>query len=122
LVYTGDDPGIDGAMIFLDDVYVSSSEEVTDFFAHRKRDVDVTVVFTQAKTSENWDKKEINTFQSAIQDFLSPDHSYPHSDYMSVAREVFDAVIEHVGKIRGGKPNVVCCFAIQQSLLLTVKY
>jgi hypothetical protein len=54
LVYDGDDPGIDGVMIFVDDVYVSSIEEVDDVFTGRKRDADVTVVFTQSKTSESW--------------------------------------------------------------------
>ncbi len=111
LVYDGDDPGIDGAMIFLDDVYVSSKEEVDDFFQSRKRDVDATVVFTQVKSGESWDKKEINAFQSAVQDFLSTDHDYPHSEYMTSAREVFDAVIQNVGKIRGGTPKVLCYFA-----------
>lgn len=111
LIYEGDDPGIDGVMIFLDDVYVSSSEEVEDFFASRKRDVDGTIIFTQAKSGENWEKKEINTFQSAVQDFLSTEHAYPHSEYMSSAREVFDSVIQNVGKLRGGKPKAICYFA-----------
>lgn len=111
LIYTGDDPGIDGVMVFLDDVYVSSSDEVTEFLTNRKRDVDATIVFTQAKTGEAWDKKEINAFQSAVQDFLSTEHAYPHSEYMSAVREVFDAVIENVGKLRGGKPKAVCYFA-----------
>ena len=63
------------------------------------------------KSGESWDKKEINAFQSAVQDFLSTEHAYPHSEYMTSAREVFDAVIQNVGKLRGGKPKVVCYFA-----------
>lgn len=111
LVYDGDDPGIDGLMIFLDDVFVSSVEEVEDFFSNRKRDVEATIAFTQAKTGEAWSKGEINTFQSAIVDFLSDDHKYPHSEYMTTAREVFDAVLRNVGKLRGGKPRAQCHFA-----------
>lgn len=111
LIYDGDDPGIDGVMIFLDDVYVSSSDEVEDFLISRKRDVDATIIFTQAKTGESWSKQDINTFQSAVQDFLSDNHSYPHSDYMTAAREVFDSVIQNVGKLRGGKPKAICYFA-----------
>lgn len=98
-------------MIFVDDVFVSSSEEVADFFKSRKRDVDATVVFTQAKTGETWDKKEINAFQSAIVDYLSDEHEYPHSEYMQSAKEVFDSVIKNVGKLRSGKPRCVCYFA-----------
>lgn len=111
LVYDGPDPGIDGVMIFLDDVFVSSREEVEDFFSSRKRDSDATIIFTQAKSGESWDKKEINAFQSGVQDFLSDDHAYPHSDYMADSREIFDSVIQNVGKLRGGKPKVACYFA-----------
>lgn len=111
LVYQGDDPGIDGVMIFVDDSYVSSREEVDDIFKNRKRDVEATVVFTQSKTSESWVKSDINTFQSAIIDFLDDDPKYPRSEYISECREVFDAVIAKVGKIRNGKPSVECYFA-----------
>jgi hypothetical protein len=105
LVYEGDDPGIDGLMIFIDDSYVSSVEEVEEAMTGRRRDAEVTVVFAQAKTSESWSKTEINTFESAINDFLSEEAAYPHSDFMKNAREVFDAVLTHVGKIRNGKPK-----------------
>lgn len=111
LVYEGDDPGIDGVMIFIDDSYVSSVEEVEEAMTGRKRDADVTVAFTQAKTSEAWSKAEINTFESAISDFLSEEAAYPHSEYMKNAREVFDAVLKHVGKIRDGKPKAQAFYA-----------
>ena len=63
LVYDGDDPGIDGVMIFIDDGYVSSVDEVEEAMKGRRRDTDVTVVFTQAKTSKSWSKAEINVFE-----------------------------------------------------------
>jgi hypothetical protein len=77
----------------------------------RKRDAEVTIVFTQAKTSENWSKGDINTFESAIVDFLSEISAYPRSDYLTNAREVFNAVIRYVGKIRDGKPKAEIFFA-----------
>lgn len=111
LLYEGDDPGIDGIMIFIDDSYVSSTEEVEDLLKDRRRDADVTIVFTQAKTSESWSKAEINTFESAICDFLSEDAAYPHSNYVRNAREIFDTVLRNVGKIRDGKPKAEAFFA-----------
>lgn len=111
LVYDGDDPGIDGAMVFIDDSYASSIEEVEEAMTGRKRDAEVTIVFTQAKTSESWSKSDINTFESAINDFLSEEATYPHSEYMKNAREIFDAVLRNVGKIRDGKPKVQAFFA-----------
>jgi hypothetical protein len=111
LIYQGDDPGVDGVMIFVDDAVVSSPEEVDDIFADRKRDAEVVIVFTQSKTSENWSKSEINTFQSAVVDFLDDEPKYPRSEYLVERREVFDAVIAKVGKIRNGKPACECYFA-----------
>lgn len=110
LVYDGDDPGVDGVMVFIDDSYVSSVDEVENAMTGKRRDADVTIVFTQAKTSESWSKAEINVFQSAISDFLSEEVAYPHSDYMTNAKEVFQAVLKHLGKIKGGKPEVQACF------------
>ena len=93
LVYEGDDPGIDGVMVFIDDSYVSSVDEVHTAMQGKRRDADVTIVFTQAKSSESWSKSEINVFQSAITDFLDEDAAYPQSDYMTNAKEVFQAVL-----------------------------
>ncbi|HXW72376.1 MAG TPA: AIPR family protein [Methylocella sp.] len=97
--------------MFVDDSYVSSVEEVHDAFSGRRRDAEAVVVFTQSKTSESWDKSEINKFESAINDFLSDNHAYPHSEYMKNCREVFDAVLSNVGKIRDGKPRAQIYFA-----------
>ena len=116
LVYDRDDPGIDGVMIFIDYAYVSSVDEVEETMKGRRRDTDVTVVFTQAKTSKSWSKAEINVFKSAISDFLSDDAAYPHSVYMTNAREVFDAVLKHVGRIRDGKPKAQAFFATTAGL------
>ena len=110
LVYVGPDPGIDGIMIFIDDVYVSSAEEVEDVFKQRKKDSDALIVFTQAKTSERWSKEEINNFESAVVDFLSEEPSYPHSEYIAGCREVFDAILKNVGRLRSGKPSAYCFF------------
>lgn len=111
LIYDGDDPGVDGVMIFIDDAYVSSVEEVVEAMSNRRRDADVTIVFTQAKTSESWSKSEINVFESAVIDFLSESKNYPHSEYMTNAKEVFDEVLKHLGKIKSGKPEVQAFFA-----------
>ena len=111
LIYDGDDPGIDGIMIFVDDSYISSIEEIEEVMRGRRRDAEVTVVFTQAKTSEAWSKSEINTFESALNDFLADEAVYPRSDYLKNARDVFDAVLQHVGKIRDGKPKAEAYFA-----------
>ena len=44
LVYEGADPGIDGAMLFLDDRAVFSPEELEEIFQASRREYDATIV------------------------------------------------------------------------------
>lgn len=111
LVYDGDDPGIDGIMFFINDSFVASKEEVQHEFSGKKRDCDVTVIFTQSKTSESWSKEHINVFQSAIIDFHSSGPQYPASEYIEERREIFDEILNFVGRINEGKPQTFCYFA-----------
>ncbi|WP_179273879.1 AIPR family protein [Rhodococcoides fascians] len=111
LVYDGEDPGIDGFMSFVEDSYVESVDEVEDALKSTRRDANVSVVFVQSKTSETWKKSEINTFQAGILDFLSDAHNYPHAEYLENGRDVFDAILSKVGRIRNGKPNARIYFA-----------
>lgn len=111
LIYEGADPGIDGLMFFVDDIYLSANDELDDLFQKKKRDLDVHIVMTQSKTSEGWDKKEINNFSAGVIDFLAEHAEFPHSDYLAERKEIFNNIIKNVGKIRGGKPNIYCYFA-----------
>lgn len=111
LIYEGDDPGIDGVMIFLDDQYVSSPEEIEVNLKGRRRDVTATILFTQVKSGENWVKHEINTFKTAIEDFLRESPIFPMSDYLRAQHDTFNALVENVGRLSGGRPNCSAFFA-----------
>ncbi|MGR3715144.1 MAG: AIPR family protein [Thermohalobaculum sp.] len=111
LIYDGDDPGIDGVMIFADDIYISSVDEVDHIFSGRARELDVSIVFVQTKTSEKWSKADINTFRVAVDEFLSEDPSFPMSEYLLTMRECYFQLFKFIGKIKNGKPSVYCYFA-----------
>lgn len=111
LVYEGDDPGIDSVLFFVDDTYVSSPEEVDDALKGRRRDCEAIVIFVQTKTFESWDKKEVNNFASGVKDFLNEVSVYPHGEWISERKEIFNKLIENVGKLKGGKPVCRCYFA-----------
>jgi len=110
LVYEGDDPGIDSIVVLVDDRIVSTRDELEEAISKGKRDRDVIIILVQAKTSEYWNKGEINKFESAMSDFFDENHLYPQSDYLSERKEMFDAIIANVGRIRGGKPNLEAYF------------
>ncbi len=106
LVYEGADPGIDGAMLFLDDRAVFSAEELEEIFNTSRREYQATIVLTQAKRSTNWSKQEIDSFVAAIIDFLSDAPAQPHSQHLKDFKEMFKTLFQHIGRIRGGLPNI----------------
>jgi hypothetical protein len=111
LVNHGDDPGIDGAMAIIGDTYAATNDELRAALDSHVRDVEVTILFTQAKRSESWKKSDINTFSMAVMDFLSENPSFPMSEKLSEAREIFFSLFEDIGKIKNGKPNVLAYYA-----------
>ncbi|WP_373376065.1 AIPR family protein [Cupriavidus nantongensis] len=110
LVYEGADPGIDGALLFLDDRAVFSLEELEDIFQTTKREYQVSIVLTQAKRSTNWSKQEVDSFVSAIVDYLSENPAQPHSQYLADFRKMFGTIFANIGRIKGGLPNIFAYF------------
>jgi hypothetical protein len=110
LVYEGADPGIDGALLFLDDRAVFSLEELEEIFQTTRREYQVTIVLTQAKRSTSWSKQEIDSFVAAIVDYLSDAPAQPHSQYLADFKKMFHKIFENIGRIKGGLPNIHCYF------------
>lgn len=110
LVYEGADPGIDGALLFLDERAVFSLEELEEIFQTTKREYQVSIVLTQAKRSTSWSKLEVDSFVAAIVDYLSENPAQPHSQYLADFKKMFDKVFENIGRIKSGLPNVFAYF------------
>lgn len=110
LVYEGADPGIDGALLFLDDRAVFSLEELDEIFQTSRREYQVTIVFTQAKRSTSWSKQEIDSFVAAIVDYLSDIPAQPHSQYLADFKKMFNKIFEYIGRIKSGRPNIHAYF------------
>lgn len=106
LVYEGPDPGIDGALLFIDDRAVFSVEELDEIFKTSRREFAATIVLTQAKTSTSWSKQEIDSFVASVVDFLSEKPAQPHSQYLADFRLMFNRLFENIGRIRGGLPDL----------------
>ncbi|WP_080418393.1 AIPR family protein [Burkholderia ubonensis] len=110
LVYEGADPGIDGALLFLDDRAVFSLEELEEIFQATRREYQVSIVLTQAKRSTSWSKQEIDSFVAAIVDYLSDAPAQPHSQYLADFKKMFSKVYDNIGRIKGGLPNIYAYF------------
>ena len=110
LIYEGADPGIDGAMLFLDDRAVFSADELREILHGSRREFHVKVVLTQVKSSESWKKLEIDSFVAAVSDLLSDAPAQPHAPYLADFRTMFQAVFENIGRVRNGRPDLGAYF------------
>ncbi|WP_444922822.1 AIPR family protein [Microbulbifer sp. DLAB2-AF] len=68
-VGNGSDTGIDGIAIIVNGHLISDTEEIDDLLSSNGY-LDVTFIFIQAKTSSNFDTKEIHSFNFGVTDFF----------------------------------------------------
>lgn len=112
LIYDGDEPGIDAAFFICDEAIVTSIDEADSLFSTSKNNHEITIVLIQSKTSESWDKKQINTFESAVLDFISDSPQHKYNDTLKERRAIFEKIINNVGKIKSGRPKIHCYFVV----------
>lgn len=62
--------GIDGIAIIVNDVLITEFSQIEEHFKS-ENDISVSFVFTQSKTSENYDGKELSHFFAAVYDFIN---------------------------------------------------
>lgn len=75
----GSDTGIDGIAIIINGHLVEEEAEVDDLLESNGY-LDVTYIFTQAKTSSNFDAKELQNFYFGIQDFFADEPQLPRNE------------------------------------------
>lgn len=100
----GDDAGIDGIAFLIDGELVTSPEMAVDIFSKSKRNISAEVIFTQAKTSESFEKAQISNFGDGILDFLSDEPSLPQSEFLSKSKKIFEKILTNIGRIKDGRP------------------
>ena len=89
----GGDTGIDGLAIIANGQLIENKEEIDDLI-ERNNFLEVTYVFTQAKTSSNFNSGEINTFIFGIKDFFSESPSLVRNSDIERLAEISDFIYE----------------------------
>ncbi|QJB29852.1 AIPR family protein [Chitinophaga oryzae] len=83
----GNDTGIDGVAIVVNDHIVNSIEEV-DSLKNSFQRLEVRFIFTQAKTSSEFKSSEIGNFIFGVKDFFKDSHSLVINDDIQNLREI----------------------------------
>ncbi len=93
LTGSGDDTGIDGIGIIVNGQLMENTEDI-DFFINNNKFLEVTFVFTQAKTSSDFSSSEINNFAFGVKDFFAEKHKLRRNKtiqgFIDISNHIFD--------------------------------
>lgn len=107
-VTTGEsDDGTDGIAIVIDEEIFVSKEDAESVFATDKRNHDVEVILIQAKRSDSFELGDFLKFKESILRFVNSTKYDVDDEVQKAARDVFDVAMNHVPKIRNGKPSLI---------------
>lgn len=73
------DMGIDGIAVKINDIFVSSIEDVDNILSLHKK-IRIEFIFIQSKYKEKFDTGEYGKFVDGVVDFLQTEHYEPHND------------------------------------------
>lgn len=103
-VGAGSDTGIDGIAIIVNGHLVEDADEI-DGLLEANGSLDVTYIFIQAKTSSNFDTKEMHAFYFGVNDFFSEKPKLPRNEVIKKYAEISDHLLENASDF---KANPVC--------------
>lgn len=98
--------GIDGMAFFVNDVHITSKEELKSFSRAKSNDIDFT--FIQAKTSSRIDVGDISKFARAVQDFFQTQTSIIENQAVRKQRELKDLMFRRDFAKNNSKGSPIC--------------
>lgn len=83
----GNDGGIDGIAIKVNNYLIKTRDEIDEFL--KKGQLEIEIIFIQAKHTRNFDSKELGAFISGIRAFFDLESQYPFNDNVQLWREIY---------------------------------
>lgn len=105
----GQDTGIDGIGVRINDRLVSSKEDVQQLLEISKK-IDIEFVFIQSKMQEHFDSSEFNTAGLGVKDFFSKEPKLPCNDSVNEFRALKDYLYEDEEVLKKIQRNPSVCF------------
>ena len=100
---SGGDLGIDGIAIVVNGTLVTTEEEVEDL-CKTNNYIEVTFLFVQAKTSNNFDSAQIGQFCYGVRDFFNESSLSPRNDFLQRASKLKDFIFDRSASMTKGNP------------------
>jgi hypothetical protein len=105
-----DSYGLDGIGIIANGALITTPDEVRDL-VETNGYLEVTFIFTQAKTSSNFDNTVIGGMEFAVSDFFKETPQLPQTEFVKNAALVANEIISHSSKFSRGKPTLRLFYA-----------
>jgi hypothetical protein len=103
--------GIDSVAFIIDEEVLTTPDEADIFFSGPRRNREVEIIFTQATTTEAFERAKITSFADAVIDFFRAEPLLPQGEVLQNARDIFTKVLDNVQKIKEGRPICSLFFA-----------
>jgi hypothetical protein len=101
-----DDASIDGIAFIVDgDLILTEDDAIVAFDTH-KPNLQVDVIFNQAKSGESFRKEEIANFAIGLQDFFSEDQELPAGEFNKNAKAIMHVVFGNLRKVKNRRPSI----------------
>ncbi|WP_305817386.1 AIPR family protein [Photobacterium leiognathi] len=101
----GGDSAIDGCAFIVNGRLITSVDELNDL-CESSGVLDCDIIIVQAKTSSNFDNKEVAGFFHGVSDFLSEKSTLEQNDDIKKAKEIWDTIIENSPYMLNRRPNL----------------
>ena len=98
-----DDLGLDGVAIMVNGALINSVDEVQDLLEVNGT-LDVTFIFVQAKSGNNFSGQDIVTLLDGVDEFFSEEPTLPVNDDIANYRSVMQVIYDNSIKFRKNKP------------------
>ncbi len=105
-----DDAAIDGISIIIDGDLITTQDDAIEVFKTHKTNLSVDIIFTQAKSGEQFKKEEIINYKVGLEDFLSLDPVLPNGKINLESIEILKIILENLKKVRNRRPNAYCYY------------
>ncbi|QQT61927.1 AIPR family protein [Sphingobacterium multivorum] len=103
----GNDTGIDGLGIVVNDIIVRSPDDINLILAEKNKKIEYDFVFIQSKMQSNFDASEFNTFSIGVEHFLSKIAVLPENEKIKDFRIIKDMLdSDEVNKRIRRNPNL----------------
>lgn len=100
------DMGIDGIAVKVNDIFISSTEDVDNIVSMYKR-IKIEFIFIQSKYKEKFDTGEYGKFVDGVIDFLQVDHYEPHNDKIESWIRIKDYLLsEEIMSVWSSVPDI----------------